>query len=414
MGVVLGEHQLLAINQLSNGKILCADVGTGKSRTALAYFYLKECGGSLEINGEGETQGLAFPKDLYIITTAKKRDDVEWERECAPFGISTDRSISINGIQLTVDSWNNIRKYVNVCNAFFIFDEQRLTGSGPWVRAFYRIAEKNHWILLSATPGDKMIDYAPMFIANGYYKNITEFKNRHVIYNRYRTYKIDGYREMRRLERLKESLLVDMEFVKPAESHHKDIIVSYNKLLTTAIMKERWNVYENKPIRNISELGYLLRKVSNTDDSRISAIEQLVTEHPKTIIFYNFDYELEILRDISDRLNIERSEWNGHMHQPIPKSANWMYLVQYTAGAEGWNCIETNVIIFYSQSYSYRTMVQAAGRIDRANTPFQDLYYYHVRSMSNIDRAIYATLQQKKKFNERKYFKKFDFTNVKS
>lgn len=411
MSIELYDHQRLAISQLANGKILCADVGTGKSRTALAYFYIRECGGSLKINGEGEDSDLSFPKDLYIITTAKKRDSVEWEKECTPFHISTERELSVNNIKLTVDSWNNIGKYVNVCEAFFIFDEQRLTGSGPWVKAFYQIAKKNHWILLSATPGDKMIDYIPVFVANGFYKNRTEFIRRHVIYNRYRTYKIDGYLETRRLERLKESLLVDMEFVKPAESHHIDVFVDFDRVNTKIIFKDRWNVYENEPIQNISQFGYLLRKATNSHESRVEAVRELVLENPKTIIFYNFDYELELLRELAKELDIPKAEWNGHMHEPLPKGANWIYLVQYSAGAEGWNCIETNVIIFYSQNYSYRSMVQAAGRIDRANTPFSDLYFYHIRSHSGIDNAIYKTLQQKKKFNERKYFRNIDFSN---
>ena len=48
-------------------------------------------------------------------------------------------------------------------------------------------------------------------------------------------------------------------------------------------------------------------------------------------------------------------------------------------------------------------MAQAAGRIDRLNSPYRDLYYYHLKSRSGIDIAISKALGQKKQFNERKF-----------
>lgn len=407
MSVELAEHQLLAIDRLKNGSILYADVGLGKSRTALAYYYMKECGGKLKVNGEGEFSELKTPKDLYIITTARKRDTQEWELECAPFLISSDRNLSISNVKLTVDSWNNIHKYCNICNAFFIFDEQRLVGNGPWVKAFYQIAKKNRWILLSATPGDQWTDYIPVFIANGFYKNRTEFMHRHAVFARYSRYpKIERWLEQGRLLKLKSLILVDMHAIKPAIRNDIEVPVSYDRVLMRTIMRERWNPFDKCMIDNMSQLVYLMRKAVNSDVSRIEAVEKLIKENPKSIIFYNFDYELEILRNVAKDLGIDKAEWNGHLHQPIPKSSNWIYLVQYTAGAEGWNCTDTNVMIFYSYNYSYKTTVQAAGRIDRLNTPFQQIYYYHLTSKAGIDLAIKRALDNKKQFNEASYIKK--------
>lgn len=407
MSVELAEHQLLAIDRLKNGYILYADVGLGKSRTALAYYYMKECGGKLKVNGEGEFSELETPKDLYIITTARKRDTQEWELECAPFLISSDRNLSISNVKLTVDSWNNIHKYCNVCNAFFIFDEQRLVGNGPWVKAFYQIAKKNRWILLSATPGDQWTDYIPVFIANGFYKNRTEFMHRHAVFARYSRYpKIERWLEQGRLLKLKSLILVDMHAIKPAIRNDIEVPVSYDRVLMRTIMRERWNPFDKCMIDNMSQLVYLMRKAVNSDVSRIEAVENLIKENPKSIIFYNFDYELEILRNVAKDLGIDKAEWNGHLHQPIPKSSNWIYLVQYTAGAEGWNCTDTNIMIFYSYNYSYKTTVQAAGRIDRLNTPFQQIYYYHLTSKAGIDLAIKRALDNKKQFNEASYIKK--------
>lgn len=394
MAINLDKGQLKAIDQMKNGCILCGGVGSGKSRTALTYFYMKVCDGQLNINGLGSDISPTNLKDLYIITTAKKRDTHEWEKELEPFGIDTQT--------VKIDSWNNIKKYTNVMGAFFIFDEQRVVGYGAWTKAFLRITKLNKWVLLSATPGDTWLDYIPVFIANGFYKNKTEFIQRHVIYSRYTKYpKVDRYLNTGRLLKLRQSILVNIDYVKNTQQHHFPIIAQYDKDLYKFAMKNRWNVYDNEPLRDISGLCYLLRKIVNSDPHRIEEVEKLVRENPRTIIFYNFDYELELLRAMGKRVGYYVAEWNGHKHQPVPDLCQWIYLVQYTAGAEGWNCTQTDTIIFYSQNYSYKTMVQAAGRIDRRNTPFADLYYYHIKSNSSIDIAIANALNKKKNFNER-------------
>lgn len=399
--IELYDYQIEAIDKLSSGKILCAGVGSGKSRTALAYYFLKECEGKLKINGKGTYSPMKNPKDLYIITTAKKRDSDEWIKECGPFMLTSDPECNESNVKLIVDSWNNINKYSDIENSFFIFDEQRVVGSGAWVKAFLKITKKNNWLLLSATPGDTWSDYIPVFIANGFYKNRTEFIREHAVYNRYAKFpKIDHYVNKGKLVKYRRDILVTMNYEKRTRSHNHYISVDYDQIIYKDVIKNRWNIFENKPIRDISELCYILRKLVNSDPNRIQAIEELIKEKKKVIIFYNYDYELEILRDVGKRLNITTAEWNGHKHMDVPKGDSWIYLVQYTAGAEGWNCITTDTIIFYSQSYSYKATVQAAGRIDRLNTPYTDLHYYYIRSTSSIDFAIYKALKQKRNFNE--------------
>lgn len=143
-------QQKAAFHDLSNGKILKGGTGSGKSRTAVAYFFTQVCGGHLRVNGVGDVEPLTHPRDLYIFTTAKKRDDLDWEKTCGMFALSKDPNRSYCGVRVTVDSWNNITKYTDVQDAFFIFDEQRLVGSGAWVKAFYKIAKSNQWIVLTA------------------------------------------------------------------------------------------------------------------------------------------------------------------------------------------------------------------------------------------------------------------------
>ena len=406
-GISLRQYQLDAVNRMKKGCVLCGGVGSGKSRTALAYYYI--CQG-----GELDTKDyvlMKHPQDLYIITTARKRDTLEWELEMAPFLIDIHgdpKTTPYKDLKVVVDSWNNIKKYKDVKDAFFIFDEQRVVGSGTWVKSFLKICRNgNFWILLSATPGDNWMDYIPVFIANGFYKNRTEFINDHVVYRRFTKFpQVDRYLGTRRLIRLRDSILVAMDFERPTIAHHDDIWVDYDRVGYRQICRTRWNPWENAPIKNASEFCYSLRKLVNIDDSRTKAVMEILEKHPKAIIFYNFDYELEILKDMAKYFyhGVDVAEWNGHKHQPIPESDMWIYLVQYTAGAEGWNCIKTDTIIFYSQNYSYKVMVQASGRIDRMNTPFTDLYYYHLKSRSGIDLAISKALKEKKKFNETRFY----------
>lgn len=405
MAIQLRDYQKKAISQMKNGCILCGGVGSGKSRTALAYYYIEQGG---IINDKHIVALLKKPKDLYIITTARKRDTYEWEGEMSPFLLSSNPDVNKYKNKVIVDSWNNIIKYTDVANAFFIFDEQRVVGSGTWVKSFLKITKTNKWILLSGTPGDCWSDYIPVFIANGFYKNKTEFTKEHIIYSRFTKFpKIDRYVNTGRLVRLRNCILVNMDFDRRTVSHHEDVYCNYDILTYKDMMRNRWNIWEDEPIKNAAELCYSLRRIVNTDESRQVALLEIFEKHPKVIIFYNFDYELEILKTIMYGDDVEIAEWNGHKHQPIPNSNRWVYLVQYTAGCEGWNCITTDTIIFWSQNYSYKVMEQARGRIDRMNTPFNDLYYYHLKTRSKIDLAISRALNNKKKFNESRFIKKF-------
>lgn len=398
-GISLYDYQLDAVRRMKTGCILCGGVGSGKSRTALAYYYISN-GGEVNTAEYVPMDDVGLP-DLYIITTARKRDTLEWEQELIPFLLSTHQETSLYRNKVVVDSWNNIKKYADVMDAFFIFDEQRVVGSGAWVKSFLRITGVNKWVLLSATPGDTWMDYVPVFVANGFYQNRTEFIREHVVYSRFSKFpKVDRYLNTGRLIRLRNSILIHMDFQRRTVSHHEAVYTNFDLGKYRDISRMRWDIWNNKPLENASDYCQALRRVVNTDESRKTAVMEIFSRHPRIIIFYNYDYELEILKALPYGDGVEVAEWNGHKHQPIPESKSWVYLVQYYAGAEGWNCVKTDTIIFYSQNYSYKVMVQASGRIDRLNTPYPDLYYYHLKSRSGIDLAISKALKSKKRFNE--------------
>lgn len=383
MTVELHPHQKKAVSEMHNGCVLKGGVGTGKSLTAIAYYIENEA-----------------PKELIIITTAKKRDSLDWEKEAAQFSIVKAKDATFSG-KLTVDSWNNIAQYTDVKDAFFIFDEQRLVGSGGWVKAFIKIAKANRWILLSATPGDTWMDYIPVFVANGFYKNRTEFLRTHVVYNNFSKFpKVDRYVETGRLQKHRNSILVEMPFDRHTKRHSKYVFVDYNKEQFDNAVKNRWNHYEERPMKDVAELFSVMRKIVNSDVSRLGAVMEIIEKHPRVIIFYNFNYELQMLRTLATTLNYPMAEWNGHKHQEIPETEKWIYLVQYTSGAEGWNCTSTDAVIFWSLNYSYKINEQAKGRIDRLDTPYTDLHYYILRSAASIDAAIIKSIALKRNFNE--------------
>lgn len=401
----LRDYQLEAISNMKTGCILNGGVGSGKSLTSLSYYYLQNGGSETFLTG-GKYKRMKKPKDLYIITTARKRDTMEWEGELAPFLLSVNSDMSDYNNKVIVDSWNNVKKYKEVKGSFFIFDEQRVVGSGEWVKSFLKIAKSNDWILLSATPGDTWSDYIPVFIANGFYKNKTEFLREHAVFARFSKFpKVEKWIGTGKLNRYRRSILVDMNFKRKTVQHHEDIYVDYDKVTYKDVMKRRWDIWKDEPITNAGGLCYALRRIVNSDQSRALKLLEIFEDHPKMIVFYNFDYELDILKNLYYGENVTVAEWNGHKHEPTPRKGKWVYLVQYTAGAEGWNCITTDTIVFYSQNYSYKIMHQSAGRIDRMNTPFTDLYYYHLKTKSSIDIAIARALHDKKKFNENSFAK---------
>lgn len=420
-----------------NGCILWGGVGSGKTRVACSYY--------MEVEADA---------DVFVITTARKRDSLDWEGEFAKFGVGKHLNATLGG-KLTVDSWNNISKYTSTRGGFFIFDEQRLVGSGEWTRAFIEIAKHNRWILLTATPGDTWLDYIPVFLAHGYYKNRTQFKLEHVVYSYHSKFpKVERYQGVGKLVRLRNKLLVPMPYARHTTRNVEIVEVDYDKERFERVLKKRWHVFEERPLKDVGELFLVMRKVVNTSASRGQAVREALLNHPRLIVFYNFDYELEMLRELGESLknsseetshssslkNLEKgswqkeemslsgetgsstktdvngnaaktsrpeklagfevAEWNGHKHEEVPKSEKWLYLVQYVAGAEAWNCTETDTMLFYSLTYSYKNFEQAMGRTDRLNTPYTFLNYKILKSSAVIDNAIWKSLSNKENFNE--------------
>ena len=376
MTIELYPYQRKAVDRLHNGSVLCGKVGSGKSLTGLFYYMENH-----------------IDKPLYIITVAKKRNDREWHRDFEALGI--------DGV---VDSWNNIEKYTDVKDAFFIFDEQRAIGYGKWGMTFIHIARKNNWIMLTATPGDVWMDWMCIFIANNFYRNKTDFVDQHVEYNPYSKFpQIRRYHKTDKLERFRRYLAVPMQDFRTTKLHRKYINTDFDKDLYKSVIKSRFNPYTEEPIMTASEFTQVLRRIINTSDRRRIHAKQEIMTRDKVIVFYNYTYELDILKEICQELDRAYYQWNGQKHEAIPDAETWVYLVQYTAGAEGWNCITTDTILFYSLNYSYRIMEQSEGRINRVNTSFEDLYYVYLKSPASIDDAIERSIRSKKRFNERNW-----------
>lgn len=401
MQIEMMPHQLKAVRDMQPGRILRGDVGSGKSYTAIFFYYVKICGGVPNVKNF-TYKPMKTPKELYIITTAKKRDDLDWQRDLADFGLG--RESNEQGVQAHVDSWQNISQYEDVRDAFFILDEQRLVGNGEWVKTFLKLAKHNQWIILSATPGDTWMEFIPAFVANGFYRNRTDFIEQHVEFDSFVKFpRVKKFHNVAKMERLRANLLVDMPFERHTRRKQHIRIVGYDNILYEKVTKKRWNPFEERPVKDVAELQVLMRKVVNSDVSRIGEVMMALEKHPKLIVFYNFNYELDILRILAETLGYPVAEWNGKKHQPIPEGDKWLYIVQYTAGAEGWNCIDTDAVLFWSLNYSWKIFEQCKGRIDRLNTPFTYLHYYVLKSMAQIDSSIWRAITEKEKFNEKAF-----------
>lgn len=389
------EHQKKGVSDLSNGRILCGGVGSGKSITSLWYWYERVCVGSV-----GTSFSMQRPRNVLVITTAKKRNSLDWIGAAAKFGIGETLEASVENATIEVDSWHNIHKYVGREGLFIIFDEQKVVGKGAWVKSFLKLAAANEWILLSATPGDTWMDYIPVFVANGWYRNRTDFIERHVVYKHMRNYPVvSRYMGERKLSRLRDEILVEMPMVRHTTRVEIEVPVEYPSEAQNRILRDRWNIYKEEPIADIAGALACLRRALNTHPSRLAALTDVIVEKRRVIVFYNLDAELEILRGLASVEGLEVAEYNGHKHESVPTSEYWVYLVQYGAGAEAWECTSTDTIVFYSGTYSWKTLEQCRGRIDRLNTSYQKLYYYHFWSRSGLDLAIRKCLKEKRDFN---------------
>lgn len=381
MTIELVPHQTEALGKMHNGCVLVGGVGSGKTITSLAYF-----------------SQIRPQTRIIAITTAMKRDTGEWYSDAMKMSLRAD---------LVVDSWNNISKYENESDVAFIFDEQKVVGNGPWVKSFLTITSKNEWVVLSATPADTWMDLIPIFIANGFYKNRTEFNREHVVFSRFAKYpKVDRYIDVHRLQLHRNAVYVEMPHLSPATREDHIVEVDFDLDDQISLWSDRWNIYDNVPIKDAGELMRLLRKNANSHPSRYEAVKAICEENPRVIIFYNHDPELEILRLLHTDLDRPLAERNGHNHQDIPDTDEWIYLVQYQSGAEGWNCTSTDTVVFYSLPYSYRSMEQAKGRIDRMNTTYETLHYYILKSQAIIDKGIWKALHRKKNFQASAFAKK--------
>lgn len=405
MTVVYRPEQIQAVRQLQNGSILAGGVGSGKTLTSLAWYLTSVCNAaSFEKGGSLAKKKVKGSPTLYVITTAKKRDSLEWEEEAARLGLSTDPACSFTDSSIVVDSWNNIGKYSDQEHAVFFFDEQRASGSGRWVKEFLKITRKNIWLLLSATPGDVWMDYLPVFMAHGFFRTRTEFMEDHVIFDRFAKYpKVKRYIGEAKLQRLRRSILVEMRVERHTTRERETVYCDYDRDLYKWVVKNRMDPWTEEPLRDAGGVCRILRKVVSDNDWRSEQAKRILSSNERVIVFYNYNYELDRILAVAESLGLPTAQWNGHRHDAIPAESRWVYICQYTSAAEGWNCTSTDTVLFWSLNYSWRVTEQCEGRIDRLNTPYSRLKYYFLESHSSIDEAVRRSLSSKKVFNERAF-----------
>lgn len=405
MTVVYRPEQIQAVRQLQNGSILAGGVGSGKTLTSLAWYLTSVCNAaSFKEGGSLIKKKVKGSPTLYVITTAKKRDSLEWEEEAARLGLSTDPACSFTGSSIVVDSWNNIGKYSDREHAVFFFDEQRASGSGRWVKEFLKITRKNTWLLLSATPGDVWMDYLPVFMAHGFFRTRTEFMEDHVIFDRFAKYpKVKRYIGEAKLQRLRRSILVEMPVERHTTRERETVYCDYDRDLYKWVVKNRMDPWTEEPLRDAGGVCRILRKVVSDNDWRSEQAKRILSSNERVIVFYNYNYELDRILAVAESLGLPTAQWNGHRHDAIPAEPRWVYICQYTSAAEGWNCTSTDTVLFWSLNYSWRVTEQCEGRIDRLNTPYSRLKYYFLESHSSIDEAVRRSLSSKKVFNERAF-----------
>ena len=106
----------------------------------------------------------------------------------------------------------------------------------------------------------------------------------HVIFNRFVKYpKVEAYIDTWKLTENRQKILVHMHYEKKTKHVIKLMYASYDESLYKFVSEKRWNVYTDKPIKNISELCYVWRKIVNDDKSREDIIGRIIEEKRKVI-----------------------------------------------------------------------------------------------------------------------------------
>lgn len=377
MAVTFKDYQKRAINQMHNGCILCGGVGAGKSLTSLGYI------------------DKVYPSGtVYIITPARKRNTGEWFDDI--------RKNDMDETRFVVDSWNNLSKYKDVKDAFFLFDEQKVSGKGTWAKSLIRIAKSNQWILLSATPGDTYDDYATVLIANGFVRNRTTWYDEYCVTKSQPFFHIVDHKNKDVIDMMIRRIFIKMDYQSDKKRIERVIPIQARSAgEEKEILMTHKAPGAQMPFTTFAAAIAYVRMNCYDKSKKTEALRKIIEKHKKIIVFYNFLSEkLEIERAAIDA-NVTINFYNGQRHDPIPDTDEWVYGVQYNSGAEAWNCITTNAMVFYSPNYSYKTMEQAHGRIDRVNSPYECLYYYMLLNELNIDNKVMNALSSKKDFNEK-------------
>lgn len=220
---------------------------------------------------------------------------------------------------------------------------------------------------------------------------------------------VDGYKNVERLKhKLHEHGAIFMKsedvFDLPAKIDTRVNVYctpAYRKFRQKSIVKIDGVEFVGDNI--LTKMLYERMLCGSYNSDKIAALKDLIeSTEDRLIIFYNFNGELEVLRDLCASVERPVSIICGNIKDlsSYEKSKDSVTLVQYQAGAMGLNLQKSNKIVYFTPPLSSEFFEQSKKRIHRIGQDRTCFYYYLICSGS-IEEKIYRTLAMRKDYTER-------------
>ncbi|MBL0992197.1 MAG: DEAD/DEAH box helicase [Escherichia coli] len=413
----LFDYQKEAIENFESKPLNLSDVGTGKSYMSIGSYVKSECSKLLIICLAPKVNDFVEDSEIFNLNVTALNKGTKKNKEL----LSESNLVAIS----FESSWRltELNKWVDK-DTFIIIDESHKVSVSKskvtkFVMGLSKRAKYNY--LCTATPvsNGKLENWYPqLFISNVFRKPKKEFEQLFVIkqmrqMGSMRFMQITGYRNEHLLEQMIDEASVkykrDKGYLPEDYVYKTKKPAMYNKLKKSRLYKDDNDL--RVELDNSSKLFNSLRQVSH---GFLNGISKQVSKEPferldailethnneRVVIFYNYKWEAEMLKQLLDKLKRPYGEYNGSVKdlKPFKNNDNGVVLAQYKSASTGINdFVISNVMVFNSMPLSSTEYLQAKGRTDRHGQDKTPLYY-HIVPDTPIEKKIFSVVTNGKDF----------------
>lgn len=415
--ITLFDYQKEAIENYKEKSFNLSDTGVGKTVMALGSFIESKC------------------KKLLVICLAPKvvdfaEDGVLMNVDITPLNRGSKKNKELlaesDKVAISFESVWRIPEFLKWVDedTFIIIDESHKVAntSSKVTKYVMKLSKKaKYTYLCTATPisNGKYEQYYPQLKMLGVYNGTKkEYYNMFVDERMTRMggsqfMQITGYRNIDLLENMVNQCSVNYKRDKPYLP--EDYVYKTKKpAMFNKLKKNRMYKTDNGEVielDNSSKLfnalrcvshGFLLginKQVSKEPFERLQAILE-THNNERVVIFYNYNIELEMLKQLLSKLKRPTSEYNGARKdlKEFKGKYNGVVLAHYKSASTGINdFVISNVMVFNSLPLSSIELTQSKGRIDRQGQGKKPMYYFIIPD-TPVEKKIFEQITNGKDF----------------